>query len=102
MTALATSVTRVIGGGVYARNFQLAGLLFVLPVVLGTLIFNIFPTFATLFISFTNYDMLTPHGMGWLGQLSGAAGRSLRHERPAQHIRLHPRHGAFWHSLSSS
>ena len=41
------------------RNVQLVGLLFVLPVVLGTLVFNIVPTFATLGISFTHYDMLT-------------------------------------------
>ena len=35
------------------------GLLFVLPVVLGTLILNIIPTFATFAISFTHYDLLT-------------------------------------------
>lgn len=35
------------------------GLLFVLPVVLGTLILNIAPTFATFGISFTHYDLLT-------------------------------------------
>ena len=41
------------------RKLQLVGLIFVLPVVLGTLVFNIVPTFATLGISFTHYDMLT-------------------------------------------
>ena len=46
-------------GGYSPRRFQMAGLIFVLPVVLGTLVFNIFPTFATFGISFTHYDMLT-------------------------------------------
>lgn len=41
------------------KNTQLVGLLFVLPVVLGTLFFNIIPTIATLGISLTNYDLLT-------------------------------------------
>ena len=42
------------------KRLQLVGMLFVLPVVLGTLVFNIVPTIATLGISFTHYDMLTP------------------------------------------
>ncbi len=47
------------------HRVQLVGLLFVLPVVLGTLILNILPTFATLGISFTEYDMYTPPE--WVG-----------------------------------
>ena len=41
------------------KRAQWVGLLFVLPVVLGTLILNIIPTFATFAISFTHYDLLT-------------------------------------------
>ena len=47
------------------HRVQMIGLLFVLPVVLGTLILNILPTFATLGISFTQYDMLT--APEWVG-----------------------------------
>ncbi|MCY3914391.1 MAG: sugar ABC transporter permease [Chloroflexi bacterium] len=47
------------------HRVQFVGLLFVLPVVLGTLILNVLPTFATLGISFTSYDMLT--APEWVG-----------------------------------
>ena len=47
------------------HRVQFVGLLFVLPVVLGTLILNVLPTFATFGISFTAYDMLT--APEWVG-----------------------------------
>ena len=47
------------GFGLKWKRLQLVGMLFVMPVVLGTLVFNIVPTLGTLGISFTHYDMLT-------------------------------------------
>ena len=47
------------GFGLTWKRLQLVGMLFVMPVVLGTLVFNIVPTIGTLGISFTHYDMLT-------------------------------------------
>lgn len=44
----------------HARRRELTGLLFVLPVVLGTLIFNVAPALASLALSFTEWDLLTP------------------------------------------
>lgn len=41
------------------RN-QWAGLVFVLPVVAGTLIFNLLPMLASLGLSFTEWDLITP------------------------------------------
>lgn len=49
----------------YQRRSQMVGLFFVLPVVFGTLVFNIFPTIATLFVSFTEYDLIT--SPRWIG-----------------------------------
>ena len=42
------------------QRYQWAGLLFVLPVVIGTLIFNVVPTVSSLIISFTHWDLITP------------------------------------------
>ena len=47
------------GFGLKWKRLQLVGMLFVMPVVLRTLVFNIVPTLGTLGISFTHYDMLT-------------------------------------------
>ena len=41
------------GFGLKWKRLQLVGMLFVMPVVLGTLVFNIVPTLGTLGISFT-------------------------------------------------
>lgn len=43
-----------------AQRYQRAGLLFVLPVVLGTLVFNVLPTLASLGLSLTDWDLITP------------------------------------------
>ena len=56
------------------HRVQLVGLLFVLPVVLGTLILNVLPTFATLGISFTKYDMFTAPEWVGLGNYERLAG----------------------------
>jgi multiple sugar transport system permease protein len=44
----------------HARRRDLQGLLFVLPVVLGTVIFNVAPAIASLVLSLTEWDLLTP------------------------------------------
>ena len=54
---------------IHSIECSLVGLLFVLPVVLGTLILNVLPTFATLGISFTAVRYVDPTGMGGAGQL---------------------------------
>ncbi len=41
-------------------RYQLAGLLFVLPVFLGTLVLNVLPTVASLGLSLTSWDLITP------------------------------------------
>ena len=43
-----------------ARRHQWTGLLFVLPVVIGTLVLNVLPALASLVLSFTAWDLLTP------------------------------------------
>lgn len=43
-----------------SRRRELTGLLFVLPVVLGTLILNVIPAAASLLLSFSEWDLLTP------------------------------------------
>ncbi len=44
----------------FKKKYQWVGLLFVMPVVLGTLIFNVLPVLASLVISFTHWDLITP------------------------------------------
>lgn len=44
----------------HSRRRELTGLLFVLPVVLGTFFLNVVPAIASLALSFTEWDLLTP------------------------------------------
>jgi multiple sugar transport system permease protein len=41
------------------HRYQLAGLWFVLPVVLGTILFNVLPTISSLVLSLTQWDLIT-------------------------------------------
>ena len=47
------------------QRYQLAGLLFVLPVVLGTFMLDVLPTIGSLVLSLTEWSLLTPPE--WLG-----------------------------------
>jgi len=42
------------------RLYQWAGLLFVLPVVIGTFVFNVLPVFGSFYLSLTKWDLVTP------------------------------------------
>lgn len=53
-------------GGLRRRNNIVAGYLFISPFILGFLVFTLFPTLASLFLSFTDYTMLgAPHWIGF-------------------------------------
>ena len=47
------------------RQETRAGLLFILPWLIGLLVFTAYPTIATLYLSFTDYNIVQPPS--WIG-----------------------------------
>jgi multiple sugar transport system permease protein len=57
---MATAAARPQRAATGRRRTQWAGFWFVLPVVLGTLMFNLLPMLASLALSFSEWDLITP------------------------------------------